>query len=483
MSDSSRPNFLLIRGATVLTVDPASGTRENCDILIKHDRIVAIGQSLQEPTEGGGTVIDAQGCIVTPGFVDGHHHMWQQFLRGVATDWSLCDYTVNMRSLYGSLYTAEDVYLSTYVAALSLINNGVTSVLEHCHIMNSPDHADAAVRALQDAGIRGTFCYGFFPNPPIANSSEPTSESVPPFTHVMRIADAARIKEKYFGGNDPDKQRVTFGVAPDEPEAQSVEETIRQIQQARDLGARIITMHVAMGPFDRARRRVVQQIADAGFLGPDIVFSHGASLTENEFTAIKTSGAGIVGTPDTELQMGMGFPIVFPAADKGCRACLGIDITSNQGNDFLAQMRLALQVRRAQENETDFPLKIARKTSDILRMGTLGGAEVMRLENLVGSIAVGKKADLVIFRCDDIENSPVADPVGAVVFHSSVKHIDTVIIDGHIRKRHGNLDAEWKKLRDEVVRRSERIKEAASNIDMTATRAKWIRVFETGSID
>ncbi|KAI1012069.1 hypothetical protein LB503_004627 [Fusarium chuoi] len=150
-----------------------NGTLANSDILIQDDRIVAIGQALPNPSESNVTIIDGQGCIVIPDFVDGHHHMWQQLLRGVATDWSLFDYTVNMRTIYGSLYTPEDVYLSTYFAALSLINNGMTSVLEHCHIINSPDHADAAVKALQDAGIRGTFRYGFYANPPLPNQPDP----------------------------------------------------------------------------------------------------------------------------------------------------------------------------------------------------------------------------------------------------------------------------------------------------------------------
>ncbi|KAF5683510.1 putative cytosine deaminase [Fusarium denticulatum] len=345
MSNTPSPNFALIKNATVLTVDPLHGTLANSDILIQDDRIVAIGQALPNPPESNITIIDGQECIVTPGFVDGHHHMWQQLLRGVATDWSLFDYTVNMRTIYGSLYTPEDVYLSTYVAALSLINNGVTSVLEHCHIINSPDHADAAVRALQDAGIRGTFCYGFYANPPLPDQVDARS-----FSHNLRLSDAARIRDKLFGQNDPAEQLLTFGVAPDEPESLPIEETITQIKQSRELGARIITMHVAMGPYDLARRQVVQSLANKGILGPHLVFSHGSSFTESELQAIKESGASIVGTPDTELQMGMGFPIVFQASDRGCRTCLGIDSTSNQGYDFIAQMRLALQAGRAQEN-------------------------------------------------------------------------------------------------------------------------------------
>ncbi|KAM0543471.1 hypothetical protein ACHAPJ_012269 [Fusarium lateritium] len=481
MTKPLHSNHLLIKGASVLTVDPTKGNLENCDILIENDRIVAVGQDLTSPSGGNVTVIEAQGCIVTPGFVDGHHHLWQQLLRGVATDWSLFDYTVNMRSIYGSLYTAEDVYLATYVAALSLINNGVTSVLEHCHIINSPDHADAAVRALQDAGIRGTFCYGFYSNPPLSDQGAPADTDG--FPHSSRLSDAARIRKAYFGQNSPDEQLLTFGIAPDEPEAQPLEETIAQIKQSRDLGARVITMHVAMGPFDRARRQIVHHLANAGTLGSDLIFSHGASFTDDELDAIRDTGAAIVATPDTELQMGMGFPIVFDASDRGCRTCLGIDITSNQGNDFIAQMRLALQTRRAQENEKVFPLTIARKTSDILRMGTLGGAEVMRLENLIGSITVGKKADLVLIRCDDIENIPVSDPVGSFVFHSSVKHIDTVIIDGKIKKQDGKLEGEWENLRQDIVRRADRIKSEAAKFDLAAARERWLKVFEARSAD
>ncbi|RBQ70440.1 hypothetical protein FVER14953_12253 [Fusarium verticillioides] len=430
------------------------------------------GQALPNPPEGNITIIDGQGCIVTPGFVDGHHHMWQQLLRGVATDWSLFDYTVNMRTIYGSLYTPEDVYLSTYVAALSLFNNGVTSVLEHCHTINSPDQADAAVRALHDAGIRGTFCYGFYANPPLPDQPDPRG-----FFHASRLSEAARIKNKFFGQNDPVEQLVTFGVAPNEPESLPIEDTITQVEQSRELGERIITMHVAMGPYDLARRQVEQSLANKGILGPDLVFSHGSSFTASELQAIKESDASIVGTPDTELQMGMGFPIVFQASDQGCRTCLGIDITSNQGNDFIAQMRLALQARRPQENDQGFPLSIKRKTEDVLRMGTLGGAEVMRMEDLIGSIAVGKKADLVLIRCDDIENIPVGDPVGSVVFHSSEKDIDTVIIDGNIKKWNGKLTVDWERLKEEVILRADRIRTEASKIDLTAARRRWMYIF------
>ncbi|WAO91804.1 Amidohydro-rel domain-containing protein [Fusarium falciforme] len=470
-SPSGQGDFILIKGATIITVNSEEDILENCDILVQGDRIAALGKNLPQPEGLTGEVIDGMDSIVIPGFVDGHHHMWQQMLRGVATDWSLLDYMISMRSVYGSLFTPEDVYLSTYIGALSLLNNGITSVLDHCHIINSPDHADAAVKALKDAGIRGTFCYGFYANPP---SDDSGASAAAAFTHSERLADAARIREKYFGDNHPGRQLLTFGVAPNEVEVQEFDDTAREIAEARGLGARIVTMHVAHGPMDLLHKQTVQKLADAGELKSDLVFAHGASLTDNEIGEIKTSGAGVVSTPDTELQMGMGFPVAFRARDGGCRAGLGIDITSNQGNDFIAQMRLALQTQRAVENEKRVPVTVSRKTSEVLRMATIGGAEVMRIDDLVGHLAVGMKADVVMIKCNDIESSPVASATGAVVFNASVGHIDTVIVNGQVKKRNGKLVADWEPLRDQMRHRAAAIKTEAAGHDLEAARERWM---------
>ncbi|KAJ4315953.1 hypothetical protein N0V84_008087 [Fusarium piperis] len=473
---SGQTDFILIKAATIITVNFEEDILEDCDILIQGDRIVAFGKNLSQPEGLTGEIIDGTDSIVIPGFVDGHHHMWQQMLRGVATDWSLLDYMINMRSVYGSLFTPEDVYLSTYVGALSLLNNGITTVLDHCHIINSPDHADAAVRALKDAGIRGTFCYGFYANPPSDDSGASSANA--DFSHAERLADAARIRDKYFGDNHPGRQLLTFGIAPNEVEAQEFEDTAREIAEARDLGARIVTMHVAHGPMDLLHKRTVQKLAEAGALHSDLVFAHGASLTDSEIREICISGAGVVSTPDTELQMGMGFPVAFRASDGGCRAGLGIDITSNQGNDFIAQMRLALQTQRAMENEKRVPLTVSRKTSEILRMATIGGAEVMRIDDLVGCLVAGMKADVVMIKCNDIESSPVASATGAVVFNASVGHIDTVIVDGQVRKRNGKLVADWEPLRDELRHRAAAIKAEAAGHDLEAARERWMSAVE-----
>ncbi|KAL3443386.1 hypothetical protein BJX65DRAFT_199441 [Aspergillus insuetus] len=473
-------SYILIKSAAVISMEGADqNVIDKGDILIENDRIKAVAKGIPRPTEGDVTIIDGADCIVTPGFVDGHHHMWQHLLRGLTVDWSLYGYCCHLRSVYGSLYTPEDVYFANYAAALSLLNNGVTTVLDHCHVINSPAHGDAALKGLNDAGIRGTFCYGFYPNPPVPGDLASAANDT--FTPAARLEDATRVRREHFADNKIDNSLITFGVALNEPPLQSREENVAELDAARKLGARLITVHTSVMPGDVVKGEVIQNFSTAGRMGSDLVFSHGAYMTQDEMAALKKSGAGVVSTPDTELQMGMGYPVAWKALDNGCRACLGLDITSNQGNDFMAQMRLALQVQRARKLDRRVDQLLPSKTVDALRLATIGGAEVMQMESVIGSITPGKKADLVIFRCDDIDTVPVVDPVGTVVFHASPKNIDTVILNGKIVKRDGQLlGVDWEALREQIKTRSQRLRDDAAKVDMSNAEALFRAAFEKG---
>ncbi|KAL4936316.1 hypothetical protein BDV06DRAFT_233533 [Aspergillus oleicola] len=477
-------SYILIKGAIVIPISPPNQVLYNHDILIEGSYIKSIAPNLTLPTTGPNaiaTTIDASNYIVTPGFVNGHHHMWQHLLRGLTVDWSLFGYACHLRTVYGSLYSPEDVRVASYAAALSLLNNGVTTVLDHCHVVNSPDHADAAVNGLKAAGIRGTFCYGFYLNPTVPGVPESVADNT--FDQAKRMHDALRVREQYFSCNDPATSLLTFGVALDDPTNLTREENIKGLQDARKLEPRITTAHASVVSDGEPKPEIVQQLEDAGMMGPDLVFSHGVWFTDEEIDAVRRSRAGVIGTPDTELQMGMGHPIVWKASDRGCSCGLGLDITSNQGNDFVAQMRLALQVQRAREYAHGYEQAVQRdlnrKAADVLRMATLGGAEAMQLESLIGSIDAGKKADLVLWRCDDIETVPILDPVATVVFHSSPKSIDTVLVDGKIVKKNGQLTGlDWPSLREQVQSRAQRLREEAAKIDMVHAESRFYAVFK-----
>lgn len=134
----------IIKNATVVSVDAAIGNVSNCDVVIEDGFIKAVGPDLSSTADH--TVLDATDAIVCPGFIDTHRHTWQTQLRTLCTDFVLSDYLLTLRHVYGSCYSARDAYLGNFCGALESIDNGITYIVDHSHIMNSPDHADAAVK-------------------------------------------------------------------------------------------------------------------------------------------------------------------------------------------------------------------------------------------------------------------------------------------------------------------------------------------------
>ena len=382
--------------------------------------------------------------------------------------------------------TPDDVYKANYFATLDCINNGITTVLDHSHILNSPAHADASIQGLKDAGIRGTWCYAFYQSPDrhdLDGSNHDHTLATPTnFDRKARFEDAKRARERYFQVNDPEKTLLTFGGAPSEAEGMPADELKEEIDFFRSIGTRVITMHIGMGCYD-VGNRIVKMLKDGKRLGKDLVFSHGAALTDHELKMIHETGAGVSATSETEIQMGMGPPIAWKAAAAGCNVGIGIDITSNNNNDMLASMRLLLQAERGRRWEPmlgkEVPIDITPKSEEALYMATLGGAKVIGLDHMVGSITPGKRADLLITRCDDMNVVPVINPIGTLMFNAHIGNFDTVMIDGKIVKRGGHvLNVDWPKLRQDIRERAARIVEVAKRDKVVSTAVYWRDVFQ-----
>ena len=330
--------------------------------------------------------------------------------------------------------------------------------------MNSPAHADAALEGLRASRIRGVFCYGLYANPIFANRDVSKGTALVTDNEKWRLEDSARIRREKFPSNNAD-QLLRFGFAPTEVERVPIEQSIDEIQHGRSLGAAIVTAHVGLAKYDIGNY-VVRTLAERNLLGSDLVFSHGSSLAEDELQAIKRSGASLSSTPDTDLQMGMGFPIAFAAEAHGCTASIGIDITSNNPADMFGQIRLLLQSQRFSKlgMSPPPPIKIPATCADVLRMATIGGAKAMGLSHITGSITPGKRADLVLTRCDSLRMTPVHDPVAALVLYANASDVDSVFVDGVPVKRNGKIlpaageeDLTWPALR-------ERLRKSASGI-------------------
>lgn len=459
----------LIKNGLVVSIDEKIGNITECDILIEKGRILDVRPGI---VAADAELIDASDMIITPGFVDTHRHVWQTQLRTVATDWSLYDYLCEMRSVYSSFYAPEDAYLGNYAGALEAIDCGITTLVDHCHLINSPEHADELIRGLDESGIRAVFCYGLFVNPtqhPFHMERDPG----------WRYEDARRIRRDRLNS---DAGRIVMGINPQEAEATSFESCAKEIAFARDLALHRISYHVAMGAYDPGNR-FVEQLGAAGLLGEDLLFVHGASLTDHELSLLRDSGAGISCTPETELQMGMGFPVGIKAHRAGVKSSLGIDIVSNYSGDMFAQMRMLLQTQRALDNEVlisrhQAPRKIMLSAKEVLRLATMGGAEVAGLSAQVGSITPGKQADLVCIRTDSIHMLPISDAVGAIVLNANASDVDTVMVAGKILKRGGQLvGADWPNLAERLKESRKRIVAGHHGVDLAPIRTMWNQIF------
>jgi cytosine/adenosine deaminase-related metal-dependent hydrolase len=444
---------ILIKDGYVLTMDTQLKDIAQADVLVESGKIAHVGPGLKADDA---QVIDAQGKIVMPGFVDCHRHMWQTQLRGITADWSLFDYSVGIRSVYSAFYQPEDAYLGCYAGFLEALNAGTTTIADHCHIMNSPEHSDAAVKAFKDSGMRGIFCYGLFNNPK-PDDTAVTFALVEPPQEMLR--DVRRVKNVHFSDAD---DLVTMGVGMIETDWFPMRFTRWQVDLAREINAHKISSHVGMAALSQ-RTWYIDRLHRAGLLGPDFLFIHGSGLSDSDLKLIANAGASVISTPDTDLQMGMGYPVLPRLMDAKVKGGLGIDIASNNSADMFTQIRLCLQVQRSLENyklekSGIAPKIINRKVRDFLEAATIGGARALSLDSKIGSITPGKDADLILIRTDTVNMVPVVDPVASVAFYANVGDVDTVMVRGKILKQDGQLvGVDWPVTARKLKESSDRI--------------------------
>jgi 5-methylthioadenosine/S-adenosylhomocysteine deaminase len=421
---------MLLRGGHVLTMDPAIGDLVKGDVLIDGDRIAAVEPEIAADAE----VVDVTGQIVIPGFVDTHRHTWEAAIRGCAPDATLDDYFVEVLDTFAPLYRPEDVYASNLAGALECLNAGITTLVDWSHINNSPEHPDAAIRGLQESGIRAQYAYG----------SANTSLSDYWFESKLAIPadDVERVRSTYFSS---DGGLLTMALATRGP-GFCLDDVVRsEWETARRLGIPI-TVHVAMGRV-AGRFGMVHRLSELGLLGPDTTYVHCCYFDDEEWQLVADTGGTISIAAQVELQMGHGWPPVVKATGYGLRPSLSIDVVTTVPGDMFTQMRAAFGAERARINatcwEADCPVPDTMPTArQMLQMATVDGAYVAGLADRTGSLTPGKQADVVVIDAGALNVVPVLDPVAAVTLSADVSNVDTVIVDGVVQKRGGRLVAD-----------------------------------------
>ncbi|MFC6940614.1 amidohydrolase family protein [Salinirubellus sp. GCM10025818] len=422
----------LIRNGTVVSLDPEIGALEGADVLIDDGEIVEIGSGLTT-SESDAEVIDATDHIVLPGFVDSHIHLAQTQVRGIAGDWSLMgEYFEHMLGNITGLYRPEDTYLGGLFGAFEKLYTGTTTALDWSY-PNTLEHGERAVDALRDAGLRAVYTYG----PPGDDAAKWWYES------DVGLPEG-NIRELYDGRiHDDDLLSLALGLrGPDF----CVDETARgDLELARELDA-LATIHMGAAQWTSSEYNPDYQ----GFgvmsdmLGPDVNVAHANHFTQEDIQHAVDAGVSFSSTPEVEMQMGHGIPVTGKVVEAGGRPAWGVDVCSNISGDMGSQMRIGLQVHRMLENQKlleqgEEVTEVGLTARDTLEMATIEGAKALGLEDEIGTLTPGKRADVILLDASDFLTAPSHSPIQTAVFEANPHHIDTVIVDGEVVKRDGEL--------------------------------------------
>lgn len=414
----------IVRGGTVLTLDPELGDIAGGEVLIEGSEIEAVGKDLEA---GDAEVIEVgSDSIVLPGFVDTHRHTWQAPIRNVAADWILGQYMTGVHIGLSKYFRPEDTYAGNLLGTVEALDSGITTLLDWSHNLATPEHADAAIEGLRDSGARAVFAHG---------GGAPQWQ-VP--SDIPHPDDAKRVKEQYFSSDD---QLLTMAMALRGPQFTSEEVTLGDYALAREIDTRI-TLHVGDGEFGKTRP--VAWLKDRDLLGPDATYVHCNMLGDDELRMIADSGGTASVSADIELSMGHGWPATGRLIEAGVRPSLSIDVCTLNGGDMFGAMKATVATERAIRNaEADergtVVEDLAPSCRDAVAFATVEGARANGLLHKVGTLTPGKEADLIVLRTDSPGMYPVNNPYGAIVYSAHPGVVDTVMVAGNLVKRGGQF--------------------------------------------
>lgn len=412
----------LIADALVLTMDDGLGTLPRADVLIEGQRIAAVGPDLPRPSDV--EVVDGRDRIVMPGFVDTHRHMWAAMLRGCACYGDLGTYFHDVVFTYGANFTPDDTYASVRFGLAEAVDSGITTMHAWEHNIQTPAHADAALQALSESGMRGRFSYG--------PSSDPEAgSSFAQGTETIDLDDVLRLRRERFATDDG---LLHLGIACRGVDYSQPEIWQREFAFAREHGLPITT-HTMMTAHDVERVRAISVYEEHEALGSDVLLVHAIHTNEAERAYLARTSTPVSLSILSELRTGMGIPPIVEMMQAGVPLCLSVDtMAASDNSDYFAVLRATLLVPRGQHGDAT-----VYQPDQVLRHGTIDGARALGIGGLTGSLTPGKRADVIVLRATDLNLAPINVADGQVVLAAQPRNVEHVWIDGVQRKRDGEL--------------------------------------------
>ncbi|HEX5497459.1 MAG TPA: amidohydrolase family protein [Mycobacteriales bacterium] len=406
---------VVFRGGTVLTMDDRARVLTGADVLVVGERIEAVGPSLDVPD---GTVeIDASGGIVMPGMVDTHRHMWQTAMRGYGADWTLTQYFVWYYLEHGRNFRPEDIHAGNLLAGIESLDAGVTTTVDWSHGLRTTEHADAAVDALEAVPGRFVFAYGNIHAGPWEWSATPEFRD---------------FVNRRITGSDMLGFQMAFDVTgdPSFPEKAAFE-------VARELGVPVTTHAGVWGATNDDGIRLMHE---GGFMTPQTVYVHAATLGADSYQRIAATGGSVSVSTESEQSCGQGYPPTWALRSHNIGVSLSMDTSVWWSGDLFSAMRSTLGADRAREHLEAHAIgetvtNCHLRADQVVEWATRGGARALGLDEVIGSLQAGRKADVVLIKNDDSPVMfPLLNPYGHVAFQAQRGDVHTVVVNGRVVK-------------------------------------------------
>ena len=417
---------LLVKRARVLvTMDPLRREIRDGSVLVKGNVIDCVGTDAEvaawiaaAPAERTPqTVIDAGGCVVLPGLINGHHHMFQTLTRAIGTGGGLAlfDWLKLLYPVWAGV-DAESIYVSAKVALCELLLSGATTIADHLYLFPNGARLDDEIRAAQELGVRF--------HPTRGSMSVGQSEGgLPPDSVVEREEDILRDSQRLIEAHHDSAPHsmLRMGLAPCSPF--SVSDSLMRETARLARGYKAVGLHTHLAEtldeerycLERYARRPLEYAEDLGWVGPDVWYAHMVHPSAAEIGMMARHRCGACHCPSSNMILASGIAPVREMVDQGVRLGLGVDGSArNDGNHMLGEARQAMLLARV--GWPGFESRADRFSArEALQLGTLGGAAMLARDD-IGSLEPGKAADLVAFRVDGLEHAGAqVDPVAALM--------------------------------------------------------------------
>ncbi|WP_250475163.1 amidohydrolase family protein [Caballeronia sp. GAFFF1] len=439
---------IVVRGGFVLSM--SSGPNDGrLDVLIEGGRISAIDTCI--PSDGA-TVINAEGCIVMPGLIDAHRHLWYTALRAETMDHTISDLAKGLWPGVGGNITPDDIYSATRAGIVDALNMGITTVMDYCHAVNTDEHAERAIDAHLGLPGRALFAYG----PSIAQKMKEFSGETPvtAWSHAVEV-------QKRLG----ECTRMSLALAVQGPFASGRSGFEHDLGTARDMGVPI-TAHIASvagGPTDGE----IRSLDEWGLLGPDMQFIHCTGSSDHEFARLRECGVQVAVSPMAELFLGMGVPPLTRMRRAGLTPAISADAVIGSSGDLFEEARAGLMAARgaaiseviSRGSPVSNKDQLEMTTMDAVASITSRAAAAVFMSDSIGTLEVGKKADLIAVSHRGFEPATAEEAASLLVGTCAASDVNAVVVDGVVVKEHGRLvDIDTQSIRDELAKTRRKMK-------------------------